>query len=331
MAHGERVRVVGLDEDAAPARELLGQRVDGGRDHGDAEPHGQHRALRPRGAARGHDVQRRPGHEALGVRLPAREADDLRQPEVGGALLEHGALLAVAHDERRRRVGELGQRVDEHVGAPVTAQAPGERDPRARQDALRQGVEARDRRLAAPQARVVDADPPGPGARSGPVGEQPLQPRGGGAGVDVVRLAAPPGRAVLARHERRGRRRGARGRPPRAEHVRVDQVGLVEAVDEPLGEGGRRLGGEPARVREELDRVAVGARQVQPGGRRVADDQTGGDPVRAQRPAQAQRAELRAARLEDADHACQPHRALILTARPVGVDETARGARGPSR
>ena len=91
---------------------------------------------------------------------------------------------------------------------------------------------------------------------------------------------------MLAGDDRHPGGRGAGGRPPRAEHVAVHEIGARDALGEPLGERLARLPLQVADLREVLDLEAVRPREVEARGRRVPRDDRGLDPVLAERAAE---------------------------------------------
>jgi hypothetical protein len=113
---------------------------------------------------------------------------------------------------------------------------------------------------------------------------------------------------VLTRRERDAVRHGTRRRPPGAEHVGVHEVLVAQRDGQTLGERA------PARVlkrrapAEHLDIDTARAKRREPLACRVAGEPARLDAMGAQRQREAQRAELRAARLEHRDHARHSHR-----------------------
>ena len=130
---------------------------------------------------------------------------------------------------------------------------------------------------------------------------------------------------MLAGDERDAGREHARGGPPGAEHVRVHELGAGKPRRQPVGEGARRRPLQSAQPRPEaLGFEAVLAREPDAGPAGIANDESSLEPVRAQRDAQPQRAELRSARFqlrEHADHA-QRHDATSSEAGRRARDQT---------
>src|SRR6185312_15271671 len=106
---------------------------------------------------------------------------------------------------------------------------------------LRAAVEAVDRGLADDDPIARHADPRRPGAGLRAVAEEALQARRDAGGGGVVRGPRPAQRVVLARDDRDVGRGDARGRPPRAELVAVDEVGARDPLAEPVRETVARL------------------------------------------------------------------------------------------
>ena len=169
--------------------------------------------------------------------MPAREADYRAEPELCRPVMQRPAQDAGAEHVGCGRVGHVGERVDEHVGRLVGHEASGEGDARFLQARHRAVVEALDGRLAGLEALGWDADVLRPRHRRRAVRKHPRQPRGVGLRGVVVVLIRPRDAVVLAGDERHLLRGGQRGRPPRAEQVRVDEVGVRQARREPLGKG----------------------------------------------------------------------------------------------
>ena len=237
--------------------------------------------------------------------------------------LEH----AGAQGEHRRRRGHLCDRLDEHVGALVRAQAPGEHDPRRRQPGTLRGAEALDGRHAAHHALLAHphSHDARPGARA--VGVEAVDAAGDLGHRGPLRLPGPGEVVVLAGRQRHPARDGVPRRPPRAEHVRVHHVGAGQPRLEP---GGERRVTAPLQVllgAHELGHDAMRAGQRHSRVRREAHQQARPMPARRQRPRHAQQRELGPSRLQLGDdpsdeHTAAPYEVTRSRHRPAREDAT---------
>lgn len=144
-------------------------------------------------------------------------------------------------------------------------------------------------------------------AGAGAVREEDIDATERLAHLGAPRPVGPEVLVVLADDQRDARGSGARGRPPGAEHVGVDEVGGGEPGIKPRGEARLRNPLQVPALAPDLGLRAVPPRELDAGRGRPAAVKDGGDPMAAQLAHHAQHRQLRAARLELGDHSRDEH------------------------
>ena len=162
------------------------------------------------------------------------------------------------------------------------------------------------------------------GAGAGPVGKEDVDAAERLAHLGGPRPAGPEVLVVLAGDQRNARGRGARGRPPGAEHVGVNEVGGGEPRIKPRGEARLRNPLQVPALPPDLGLRATPAREFDAGRGRPAAVKDRGDPMAAQLAHHPQHRQLRAARLELGDHARDQHNPEPLAVRCRRVRTTIR-------